>query len=158
MGSSTADRESPNESALDETQRYQLYIDERKMLIEAIKDSASSFDKAILTFGSGAFAISIAFLKDIAPNPHPNTLPLLGWSWLLFAASLVLILVAFVMSQKACNAQIDISYDELVKRMERRKNGWGIATTILNYLSILVLALAFLLSGLFVYWNKIHTS
>ena len=100
-------------SGLSEQQRYELYWNERKLLIEAERDGSKTFDKAMLTFTSGAFAISITFLKDIIPFPHQNTLWLLGWSWLLFALSLIAILFSFLASQNACLAQIDIAFDAL---------------------------------------------
>ena len=34
---------------------YELYLDERKQLIDAARESARTFDKAVLTFGSVAF-------------------------------------------------------------------------------------------------------
>lgn len=41
----------PNESTLDQ-QKYQLYLEERKLLIDAERESARAFGKAILTFAS----------------------------------------------------------------------------------------------------------
>ena len=86
----------PNNLTIKERRNY--YWDERKALVEALREGATTFDKAILTFTSGAFAVSIAFLKDVIPKPYPNTLWLLGWSWLLFALSLVVILFSFLAS------------------------------------------------------------
>ena len=64
---------------------YALYLEERKQLIDAARESARSFDKAVLAFGSVVFGFSIAFVKDIAPTPVPDTLKWLGISWLLFS-------------------------------------------------------------------------
>jgi hypothetical protein len=126
-------------------------------LIDAEQQSSKTFDKAILTFGSGAFGVSIAFLKDIAPKPFQNTLWLLGMSWLLFSAALIIILVGFVASQNACKAQIDITYESLINENEQT-NRWTSVTSILAWTSVFALALAFLFAGCFVYWNKIHTT
>ena len=137
-------------------QSYQLYLDERKLLIDAEREGARTFDKAILTLASGAFGFSIAFLKDIVPHPHSNTLCLLGWSWSLFSISLVIILFSFLSSQYACRFQIDLSYDELMSN-KTRKNVWATITDICNFASIIVLTSAFFFWGCFVFWNVIHT-
>jgi hypothetical protein len=131
---------------------YQLFIDERKLLIEGIREGARTFDKSILTVTSGAFGVTIAFMKDIAPHPFSNTLCLLGCSWGLFSLSLVLILSSFLSSQKACKEQIDISYKVLVLK-ENAKTSWTMLTTILNILSIVSLVTAIILWGTFAYWN-----
>jgi hypothetical protein len=143
---------SPN---LTEEQRYQLYWDERKVLIDALREGARTFDKAILTFTSGAFAVSIAFVKNIVPSPFPNTLWLLGWSWLLFALSLVVILFSFVAGDNACRAQMDVAYEAIVNN-RKTSNPWATATAACNYLSLALLAAAFVFSGCFVYWNLLH--
>jgi hypothetical protein len=56
---------------VDESQdEYKLYLAEREQLIDAGRESARTFDQAVLAFGSVVFGFSIAFLKDIAPNPR----------------------------------------------------------------------------------------
>jgi len=82
-------------------------LEERRVLIAAQRETAASFDKAILTVASGAFTVSLLFLKDVVPNPLPNTLWSLSWSWVLFALSLVTILVGFLSSQLVVTRQID---------------------------------------------------
>jgi hypothetical protein len=47
---------------------HELYLNERSQLIDAARESARTFDKAVLTFGSVAFGFSIGFIKDIAPQ------------------------------------------------------------------------------------------
>lgn len=44
---------------------YQVYLDERKALIDAEREGARLFDKAILTLTAGAFGLSLAFIKQI---------------------------------------------------------------------------------------------
>jgi len=95
---------------------YELYIEERKILVESLRESSQSFDKAILTLASGSFGFTIAFLKDIVPNPFENTKWLLRFSWGLFAFSILLILVSFLTSQKACVRQIDNTYELIINQ------------------------------------------
>ena len=131
---------------------YQLYIDERKLLIEALREGSQTFDKAILTLTSGAFGFSMAFLKDVAPKPFQNTMCLLSSSWFFFSLSLVVILISFLTSQKACNEQIDIAYDVIVKK-EQRQTPWATVTAVCNYVSIISLLCAIICWGCFAYWN-----
>src|SRR4051812_5487292 len=85
--------------------------EERKLLIDAARESARTFDKAVLTFGSAVFGFSIAFLKDVAPNPIPTTLPWLLTAWVLFSFGLLAILLSFLFSHSACHAQIVIGQE-----------------------------------------------
>jgi len=145
------------EEAVDnfEQKKYQLYIDERKLLIQAEQEGARTFDKAILTFASGSFGVSIAFIKDVVPHPYVNTLWLLGTSWALFSICLITILFSFLASQNACKKNIDLAYQKIMNAKEA-KNQWSTITLISNYFSLIFLTLAFIVSGCFVYWNLIH--
>jgi hypothetical protein len=82
--------------------QHQLYLDERKQLVDAARESSRTFDKAVLTFGAAVFGASIAFLKDIAPHPAPDTLKWLGAAWLFFSLGLLSILLSFLFSHRAC--------------------------------------------------------
>lgn len=132
---------------------YDLYISERKILVESHRESSQSFDKAILTLASGSFGFTIAFLKDIVPHPYANTKWLLHLSWGFFAFSILIILISFLTSQKACLKQIDNTYETVVNKVTSIKNFWGVVTTILNYSSVIVLVIAYIVWGLFVFYN-----
>ncbi|TSA17857.1 hypothetical protein D4R75_11960 [bacterium] len=136
---------------------HQMYLDERKLLIEALRESSQSFDKAMVTLASGSFGFTIAFLKDVAPRPFQNTLWLLASSWICFAFSLIVILLSFLFSQKACREQIEIAFAVLVNK-ETKATPWGTATTICNYISIIALVFAVTFWCLFAYWNVHFTS
>jgi len=71
----------------------------RQWLLSAYQEASRSFDKAIMTLAGGALGISIAFIRDVAPEPvHKWAL----WTaWLLLASSLLLILASFLASQRA---------------------------------------------------------
>lgn len=144
----------PNESNLDQ-QKYQLYIEERKLLVDAERESARTYDKAILTMASGAFGFTMAFLKNIVPNPFTNTLWLLGCSWLAFSFCIIVILFSFLLSQLACRLQIELTHEELMSD-QKRKNVWATVPDICNFVSLAVLVIAFSFWGCFVYWNVIY--
>ena len=89
--------------------RYQLYLAERKSLIEAEREGAQAFDRAILTLAAGAFGLSLAFLKQIAPDGvTPGTVPALVGAWICFCVSLLSTLISFLTSQAACARSIRI--------------------------------------------------
>jgi hypothetical protein len=135
---------------------YNQYIDERKLLIGAAREGARTFDKAILTLASGSFGLSIGFLKDIVQKPFANTMWLLGASWALFAASIVIILLSFIAGQKACEQRIRYAYLTLVEKKKTDKSYWSIIAEIMNYLSIILFAAAIIYYSYFVYWNTIN--
>jgi len=62
-------------------EEHSQHLDERKSLIDAARESARTFDKAVLAFGSAVFGASIAFIKDVAPLPQHYTLKWLGVAW-----------------------------------------------------------------------------
>src|SRR5262245_8526451 len=72
--------------------KEEVYLDERKLLVDLEQKSADQHDKAILTLAAGGLALSITFLEKIAPNPRPDTLWLIAFSWGGFITSLVAIL------------------------------------------------------------------
>ncbi len=91
---------------------YTTYLDERRLLIEAEQKGAQQFDKAILTLAGGALAISITFIKNIAPHPNVETIYLLKSAWFAFILSLLSTLCSFLTSQSACRKQRDIIESE----------------------------------------------
>jgi hypothetical protein len=89
-----------------------VHLEERAQLIDAARESARTFDKAVLTFGAALFGFSVAFLKDVAPHPAPGTLCWLGGAWTLFSMGLLTILLSFLFSQQACQFDISESFRE----------------------------------------------
>jgi len=113
------------------------YIEERKGLIDAARESSRTFDKAALTFGSAIFGASIAFVKDVAPKPQLYTLKWLGASWTLFSLGLLCVMLSFLFSHKACIFEIDEGREALGKpEREPKKNRWSLLTTSCNYLCV----------------------
>ena len=86
---------------------YDVYLEERKLLIDAARESARTFDKAILTFAAAAFGFSVALLKEAAPHPAQWTLVWLGLSWTAFTVGLLAIMLSFLFSHRACTWSIE---------------------------------------------------
>ena len=118
-------------------EEYAAHMEERKTLIEAARESAKTFDQAVLAFGSAIFGASIAFLKDVAPHPQTFTLKWLGGAWLLFSAGLLAALMSFIWSHKACMSEIDAATATLGKpNAQRPANRWSELTDKCNYVCI----------------------
>lgn len=135
------------------SEQHAQHMDERKLLIEASRESSRTFDKAMLTFGSAIFGFSVAFIKDVAPHPVTVALCWLGASWSLFALGLLSICLSFLFSQSACQFQIDVS-ERLLKNpcYKIPKNKWSVATAICNFSCVLLLS-----SGILCWlWFALH--
>jgi hypothetical protein len=133
---------------------YKQFLEERKLLIDAARESARTFDKAVLAFGSAVFGFSIAFVKDIAPKPYPDTLPWLGASWVLFAIGLLAILLSFLFSHRACMFEIEVGGEALGKRdYTRKRNPWSLATNFCNVSCVAFLFFGLICWSIFAYKN-----
>lgn len=86
----------------------EAYLKQREGYIDAEREGARLFDRSIITLAGGAFAISLAFLKDIAPEPKICTLWLLGVSWGGLVLSILSTLISFLTSQEACSKYVDL--------------------------------------------------
>lgn len=125
------------------TDEYQVYLDERKQLIDAERDTAQQFDKAILTLASGALGLSITFIKQIAPHPKSQSIYFLIAAWTFFSFSILSTLISFLTSQAACRRQREILDQDISEKEHENKNNATYWTNWLNYLSI-----AFFISGI----------
>jgi len=131
--------------------KYDVYLDERRALIEAEKSSSQQFDKAILTLAAGALAISLTFIQHIVPHPKNWTVYFLSFSWLTFIISILSTLCSFLTSQSACSRQREILEKEFFSSSENEDhmNTMAIWTKGLNWLSISSFILGVILLAVF---------
>lgn len=135
--------------------RHQQYLEERKMSIESEGQTAAQFDKSVLTLSAGAFGISLAFLKDIAPSPDTLSVKLLAFAWFGFGASMACTLISFLTSQAVFRRQRDINDQAYLDGDDPR----GVAnllvgvTSRLNHASIAAFFLGGVLLGTFALLN-----
>ena len=109
-------------------EEYTAHIEERKLLVDAAREASRTFDQAVLAFGSAVFAASVAFLKDVAPNPTPYSLKWLGFAWTLFSFGLLATMLSFLFSHKACMKEIEASVYALLHPAEKRQlNKWSLS-------------------------------
>jgi len=121
---------------------YKVYFEERKLLVDAAREGARSFDKTILALASGAFGLSLTFIKQISPNIKSEIVCLLICAWVCFCISLLSTLISFLTSQSACLKQIEILEEEHLNNQSNHdketnlKNMASDYTQRLNILSI----------------------
>ncbi len=132
------------------------YFRERTILVEMEQKSADQHDKAILAIASGGLALSVTFLKDIAPHPLPETWKYLGISWVCFVVSILAILLSFLTSQSACRKQrdfLDDQYQKVSPIVADKKNCWSVWTNWLNWGSYTLVFFAIVFFTLFSWLN-----
>src|SRR5258708_3046901 len=126
-----------NEQAIKE---HAQHMEERNRLIEAARESARTFNQAILAFGSTPFGPPIAFLKDVAPKPLLYTLVWLKVSWLCFSIGILSVILSFLFSHRACMFDIASGAEALGKpKFEWPKNPWSRLTDWCNILCVVFL-------------------
>jgi hypothetical protein len=133
--------------------QYRVYLDERKALVEAEKEGAHFFDKAILTLTAGAFGLSLTFIRQIVPTIRPYTKFLLILGWAGFCFSLLSTLVSFLTSQAACRRQREILKSVFCNEGREDKNVYGQVTQGLNIFSICAFVAGVVFLALFVILN-----
>ncbi len=106
--------------------------DERAWLVQADHAASQDADRAILTLSSGALAISLVFVHNVAPK-HPSGTAWLVAAWILFAVSVLVTLVSY----KASRATLGAEIKRIDTGIDRSKpTGWHWVTTSLNWLSV----------------------
>lgn len=78
----------------------------REKTLDGIKSGTESFDRYLLTLSSGAFGLSVAFIKDIIPIGFATWIPCLIASWIAFLFCILITLVSFRVSIQALENSI----------------------------------------------------
>jgi hypothetical protein len=94
-------------------QRFQAYLEHRKMLAASRQSAFDAFDRAVLTLSSAMLALSMSFIRDIANGLMLQEL--LYCSWLSFFGAIVCTLMSFVESQRSMDLQEQIANDYYVR-------------------------------------------
>jgi len=129
-----------SEEAYSENSEYQHSLfEERKSLLNALLDQSRSFDKYVLTLAGGALGLSLVFIQQIAPQPSAETIGFLVGAWSAFGASILMTLISFLFSQKACEKQIEILNGLLNRSLDPDRlppNLYRTVTSLLNWISM----------------------
>ena len=81
--------------------------DERKLLIDAKRDAARSFDQTMITLSAGALGLSLTFVQQLAVKPA-EWRGVLSAAWVFFGFALLSILLSFLFFQYAIDARISL--------------------------------------------------
>lgn len=129
----------------------ETYLEERKSLVEAEREAAGSFDKAMITLSAGALGLSITFIRELAPMPQSETVALLIIAWGGFIVALLSTLSSFLFSQSAMRRQrdiLDLDY-EGAPPAQAMKNIPATITNMLNWFSIACFIIGVIFLALF---------
>lgn len=140
-------KDEPSQNDIYEDSRY---LNERKLLYEGEASMAKSFDSAILTIASGVLALSLTFIREIAPQRIHIWILLL--SWLCFSLCILAIMISFLLSMKAFQEQriiLKINYEKDISST----NKWNIFTKWANIVSMLFLLIGFVTLAIYVAIN-----
>jgi len=131
----------------------EVYLDERKILVDLEQKSSDQHDKAILNLNAGALGLTITFMEKIAPSPLPETMWMLATSWGSFIVSICAILLSFLTSQRACQRQRDILDEKLTKGPCDETNRWATWTERLTVSAYVLLVAGVILMAAFSWKN-----
>lgn len=139
--------------------RIEVYLEERRALIEAQQQAFQQLDKAILTIASGGLGLSIVFLKDIFTRSAIVHTWLLVISWALFVCAILSTLISFLTSQFAYKQQLaltDKHFANVDESSVMDKSRSKRATEFLNVISVCVLVLAIVALVIFISINFLY--
>lgn len=85
----------------EKTRAEELHDEYRRKVWEDTKSGTENFDKYMLTFSSGALALSLGFIKDVVKPENAVSLDWLLASWICFLLCILSTLVSFRVSIRA---------------------------------------------------------
>ncbi len=124
----------------DSSQNHEIYLNERQSLKSFQLESYKSFDKWLLTLSSGAFGISLAFIRQIAPKPDPETIVFIIIAWIGFCLAILTTLSSFLSSQRGFSKlieELDLEYETGKEASMAKSDRWRAVVLTLNIFSIL---------------------
>jgi hypothetical protein len=127
----------------------------RDWLVSADYETSNAYDQAVMTLSGGALAISITFIHDIAPSPHPGTLSWLGTAWCAFGASIASILISKLTSQWALRKAMRQT-DDLTIYSHRPGGGFSYLTNGLGIFAGLAFLIGVSTLAVFAVLNAAH--
>lgn len=140
----------------EQKKKYDLYLSEREKSIEMEHKESEQYDKLLIALSSGAFTLSILFIKDIAHNIEKCSKPYLAISWFFFFLCLISTISSFLLSQSSIRfyrdevLEPDLVWDEeKLKKYDLKMD----QVKYCNLASFVFLILGSILLGIFTYIN-----
>lgn len=135
---------------------WELYNQHAQQAWTDQQASSDEFDKALLTFSSGALVLSLAFIKDIVPLKEAVSLHLLYSSWGLFLACIVVTVLSFALSIEAQKVHVTYLYRYYIERKDEygnKRSTWSKLVTLCAYLGGTFFLAGLATTVLFAYLN-----
>lgn len=88
-----------------------LHDEYRKKVWEDSTSGSENFDKYIITFSTGALALSLSFIKDVVPLKDAIWIPSLIVSWVAFILAALVTLISFRISIRAMEKMTPVLND-----------------------------------------------
>ena len=133
----------------------QLHDEYRRKVWEDSKSGSENFDKYLLTFSSGALALSLSFIKDVVHVENVQSFSLLIVSWICFLACILITLISFRISLTALERMVPCLNDFYLNNDPEAYNRhlasfWSKAVDWCAYLGILFFVLGLVFTMWFV--------
>jgi hypothetical protein len=132
----------------------QLFSELKTELFKRQLSNSENFDKAILTYASGALALSLAFLKDFVPLAG-------ACSWMLFALCITITVASYLMSQLGIKRQLRLAERYYLEKDEsalKETNTSALCTEYFNLASGTCFCVAVFLTTGFIASNAMEAS
>jgi len=107
---------SPTQQPYEPPERaLKLHDEYRKKVWDDSLSGSENFDKYLITFSTGALALSLSFVKDIVPLKGAIWIPLLIASWAAFILAALVTLISFRFSLAALERMVPVLNDYYLK-------------------------------------------
>ncbi|SFR94647.1 hypothetical protein SAMN05216570_1024 [Dyella sp. OK004] len=145
----------PDDETLRRRAMYDSYWTEQQTRERANSDK---YDNTILAYSTGALALSITFIKELVPLATAHDLWTIKTSWVLFATSMLLMLLSFPIASEANRQSTEFAHKYFIERDNNYHNKQGAAAKTLKWLN-LAAGLAFFAACSFTIafvWINVH--
>lgn len=129
---STGQADPPDEETLRRQALFDAYWTEQQTRERANSDK---YDNTILAYSTGALGLSITFIKDLVPLATAHALWAIKTSWVLFAASLLLMLASFPIAAVSNRQSVDFAHKYFMGRKDDYYNKEGWAAKVLKWIN-----------------------
>lgn len=126
-------RGKPRSTSADAERRYAEF---RAEVYKRELSNSENFDKAILTYASGALAVSLAFLKDFVPIHKAASVWLLYVSWGMFVCCIVSTVASYLFSQAGIKRQLSYAKRYYVDGDRAAFNAKNVPARVTEWLNI----------------------
>lgn len=116
--------------------RQDEYEKHREQAWKDRQASSDEFDKNLLTFSSGALALSLAFIKDIVPLEQATHLTMLYLSWTCFSVCILATIASYFFSTRSFDRHLADLHKYYIEGDEKALNPNNVWTSLVRNCAI----------------------